>query len=60
MANKHRKVWKVVSRKPLSRKQTWPKREEREVVDYHFFSTKKIDLGVIKFLLTRKVSLRYF
>jgi len=25
MTNKHRKVWKVVSRKPLSRKQTWPK-----------------------------------
>ena len=25
MANKHRKVWKVISRKPLSRKQTQPK-----------------------------------
>jgi hypothetical protein len=25
MANKHRKVWKVVSRKPLSGKQTQPK-----------------------------------
>ena len=25
MANKHRKVWKMVSRKPLSRKQTQPK-----------------------------------
>jgi hypothetical protein len=25
MANKHRKVWKVVSRKMNSRKQTWPK-----------------------------------
>jgi hypothetical protein len=25
MANKHRKVWKVVSGKPLSRKQTQPK-----------------------------------
>jgi hypothetical protein len=25
MANKHRKVWKVVSRKPLSEKQTQPK-----------------------------------
>jgi len=25
MTNKHRKVWKVVSRKPLSRKQTRPK-----------------------------------
>jgi hypothetical protein len=24
MANKHRKVWKVVSRKRLSGKQTWP------------------------------------
>jgi hypothetical protein len=24
MANKHRKVWKVVSRKVNSRKQTWP------------------------------------
>jgi hypothetical protein len=24
MANKHRKVWKVVSRKLLSGKQTWP------------------------------------
>jgi len=27
MANKHKKVWKVVSRKLLSRKQTWSKRE---------------------------------
>jgi len=27
MANKHRKVWKVVSRKPLSGKQTQPKRK---------------------------------
>jgi hypothetical protein len=26
MANKHRKVWKVVSRKVNSGKQTWPKR----------------------------------
>jgi hypothetical protein len=25
MANKHRKVWKVVSRKVNSGKQTWPK-----------------------------------
>jgi hypothetical protein len=25
MINKHIKVWKVVSRKPLSGKQTWPK-----------------------------------
>jgi hypothetical protein len=25
MANKHRKVWKVVSGKLLSGKQTWPK-----------------------------------
>jgi hypothetical protein len=25
MANKHRKVWKVVSRKMNSEKQTWPK-----------------------------------
>jgi hypothetical protein len=25
MANKHRKVWKVVFRKVNSRKQTWPK-----------------------------------
>ena len=23
MANKHRKVWKVIFQKPLSRKQTW-------------------------------------
>jgi hypothetical protein len=26
MANKHRKVWKMVSRKMNFRKQTWPKR----------------------------------
>ena len=26
IANKYRKVWKVISRKLLSRKQTWPKR----------------------------------
>jgi hypothetical protein len=25
MANKHRKVWKVIFRKPLLKKQTWPK-----------------------------------
>jgi hypothetical protein len=25
MANKHRKIWKMVSRKVNSRKQTWPK-----------------------------------
>jgi hypothetical protein len=24
MANKHRKVWKVISQKMNSRKQTWP------------------------------------
>ena len=27
MVNKHRKVWKVVSQKVNSRKQTWPKKE---------------------------------
>jgi hypothetical protein len=25
MVNKHEKIWKVISRKLLSRKQTWPK-----------------------------------
>jgi hypothetical protein len=29
VVNKHRKVWKVVSRKVNSGKQTWPKKDKR-------------------------------
>jgi hypothetical protein len=32
MTNKHRKVWKVISRKPLSGKQTWPKILEEDKI----------------------------
>jgi hypothetical protein len=35
MANKHRKVWKVISRKLLSRKQTWPKFIRIQITIYY-------------------------
>jgi hypothetical protein len=42
MANKHRKVWKVVSRKMNSGKQTWPK--------YLLINKKTFGLGKHNFL----------
>ena len=39
MTNKHRKVWKIVSRKLLSRKQTWPKNKTHpHVIEYDLHS----------------------
>jgi hypothetical protein len=54
MANKHRKIWKVVSRKPLSGKQTQPKRKtlfwkSNQIL---FFDWKVFSLTGKYFLLT--------
>jgi hypothetical protein len=55
MANKHRKVWKVVSRKPLSGKQTQPKGKHfpRNQTNF-FFNWKMFSVDRKVFPLTRK------
>jgi hypothetical protein len=55
MANKHRKVWKMVSRKSLSGKQTQPKRKTlpRNQTKF-FFDWKVFSVDRKVFPLTRK------
>jgi hypothetical protein len=45
MANKHRKVWKVVSRKVNFGKQTWPRKEKFKI------GCLKIQLDFVKSLI---------
>ena len=56
MANKHKKVWKVVSRKPLSGKQTQPKRKHfpRNQTKF-FFDWKVFSVDRKVFSVDRKV-----
>jgi hypothetical protein len=46
MANKHKKVWKVVSRKVNSGKQTWPKCLLGSVVVFMVVVKKNIGLKI--------------
>jgi hypothetical protein len=58
MANKHRKVWKVVSRKMNSGKQTWPK-ASNDIIWHWQSSSWSLTVSAFSFLIFLTWSFNY-